>query len=670
MASFAAQAALRSKWTDLVESSTPTFDVPEEVTSGVKNVVGWLKQASLEVRQAGRRKLSQLSNTMGAHSQSLTLLHFNDVYNVESGTNEPVGGAARFCTAIKSFSHLEPLVLFSGDCFSPSMLSTYTKGEQMIDVLNECGVQCSVFGNHEFDFGLDILSQWVSRTNFPWLMSNVIDNETGRPLGDGKITHVIDWNNKRIGLMGLVEHEWLDTIATINIEEILYIDFVEAGRRLATQLKQEGCDYVIALTHMRTPNDRKLAESVEEIDLILGGHDHVYEILQINGRYVIKSGTDFRQFSKITLNFESSGVVITTEEINVTSAFEEDPIVKEKLEKFTSQIEGKMEEVLGCFSVELDGRFSSVRTQETNLGNWVCDVVLAATGADLVMINSGTLRSDTVHPPGTFTLRTLTSIVPMRDPLIVLEVTGQVILDALENSVSAYPKLEGRFPQVAGVCFAFDPSKPPGRRVDPELVRIGDEYLQLNQTYHLATKMYLHGGNDGYTMLKDVKVIMDEEECPELGLAIQNHFQAINMRMEKTKRHSKHRQSLVTLSRRHSLVKALDGELDGPPPLRRSSTVDHSHSMHSAHLPHAPSHAPVHGHPDRRSPRSCLVRRASLEDLEQESCKLSPKIDGRIVILTEEKRQEMLLERQRVEADSVIEEVEDESSPQGSIDRS
>lgn len=78
-------------------------------------------QASLEVRQAGRRTLSQLSNTMGVPNQALTLLHFNDVYNVESRQQEPVGGAARFCTAIKSFSHLQPLVLFSGDCFSPSM---------------------------------------------------------------------------------------------------------------------------------------------------------------------------------------------------------------------------------------------------------------------------------------------------------------------------------------------------------------------------------------------------------------------------------------------------------------------------------------------------------------------------------------------------------------------
>lgn len=76
-------------------------------------------------------------------------------------------------------------------------------------------------------------------------------------------------------------------------------------------------------------------------------------------------------------------------------------------------------------------------------------------------------------------------------------------MEALENGVSMYPKLEGRFPQVAGVSFAFDPSKPPGQRVDPAFVRVGDEYLNLQQTYHLATKSYMHSGCDGYTMLRN-----------------------------------------------------------------------------------------------------------------------------------------------------------------------
>nr|CAI5831330.1 unnamed protein product [Callosobruchus analis] len=667
MASFTAQAALRAKWSSLVEDHT--IEVPPEVTSKVTSVVGWLKQASLEVRAAGRRAVNTLSGTAMAGvpegdgapgdgpSDQLVIIHFNDVYNVEPRlSEEPVGGAARFCHAVKQLSHLRPLVLFSGDAFSPSMLSTFTKGEQMIPVLNEVGTHCAVFGNHEFDHGLEVLSQWIPRCEFPWLMSNVLDNETGRPLGGGRITHVVEWAGRQIGLVGLVEKGWLDTLGTVNPNETTFLDFVEAGQKLAAQLKQEGCDYVIALTHMRLPNDTKLAENCEEIDLILGGHDHIYDVRQVNGKYIIKSGTDFRQFSKITVDFgkcSTDSPEVTVEEMNVTSQIPEDAKLKEVLDKYTTIIESKMDDVLGVFAVPLDGRFTAIRTAESNLGNWVCDVVLAATGADLVILNSGTLRSDQVHPAGDFTMRDLTNVIPLRDPLVVLKVSGQTIVDALENAVSKYPNLEGRFPQVAGISFAFDPSKSPGQRVDPNFIRIGDEYLKLDSWYHLATKCFLHEGRDGYTMLKNAEVLVPEGECPELGLAIQNHFQAINMRLGKTKKHSKHRQSLVTLSRKHSLVKNLDGstgDLDGPPPLRRASTVDSSSG----------SPPPTSG-----GHHTKLTRRASLDDLEQESCQLTPRIEGRIVIInSEEKRQELILQRQRMEQDSIIEEVDDESSPQ------
>jgi 5'-nucleotidase len=93
---------------------------------------------------------------------------------------------------------------------------------------------------------------------------------------------------------------------------------------------------------------------------------------------------------------------------------------------FSGVMEGKMDEVLGAFSVPLDGRFQSVRTGETNLGNWICDVILAATGADLVLLNSGTLRSDQIHPAGNFSMRDLVTIIPMMDPLVVISVTGRI----------------------------------------------------------------------------------------------------------------------------------------------------------------------------------------------------------------------------------------------------
>lgn len=233
--------------------------------------------------------------------------------------------------------------------------------------------------------------------------------------------------------------------------------------------------------------------------------------LQINGTNVIKSGTDFRQFSKITIDKlrDASGKIqVDVEQIDVTSEYKEDEELKEILAKYSETIEAKMEEVLGEFSVELDGRFSKIRTSETNLGDWVCDVMLSATGADAVIINSGTFRSDQVHSPGPFRMRDLVSIVPMRDPLVVLEVSGKTILDALENSVSGYPKLEGRFPQVSGLSFVFDPSKPPLSRVEPKLVQIADEWLNEDQRYSLCIKNYMADGCDGYKMFKDCKVLV------------------------------------------------------------------------------------------------------------------------------------------------------------------
>lgn len=84
-------------------------------------------------------------------------------------------------------------------------------------------------------------------------------------------------------------------------------------------------------------------------------------------------------------------------------------------------------------------------------------------------------------------------------------------METLENGVSMYPKLEGRFPQVAGISFAFEPNKPPGKRVDPNFIRIGDEYLKLNQHYRLATKSYMHSGCDGYVMLKDAEILVSAQ---------------------------------------------------------------------------------------------------------------------------------------------------------------
>jgi len=185
-----------------------------------------------------------------AQRQPLTVLHFNDVYEVEARSREPVGGAARFVGKLRSYaqSSRRPAVVFSGDVFAPSLMSTVTKGEHMVKYLNMMDITAACIGNHDFDFGTDNLEKLIGLSNFPWLLSNVTTKADGRQLAGGHKTLIVEHEGWKLGFMGLIEQEWLATLATIEPEEVQYRDFVEVAHELCKELRSKGCDLVIGVT--------------------------------------------------------------------------------------------------------------------------------------------------------------------------------------------------------------------------------------------------------------------------------------------------------------------------------------------------------------------------------------------------------------------------------------
>lgn len=164
-------------------------------------------------------------------------------------------------------------------------------------------------GNHELDRGLDVLKQRLSETSFPWLVSNVFEkvpdvpdtaadlwkSPTAVPLGGIKPFHVLERAGYKFGFMGLASYDWLSTLDKIDPDDLIYVDFCKTAERLSLFLRQHhSCDFIIALTHMRVPDDFVLAENVSGVDLILGGHDHILSKRFVNGRWLVKSGTDFK----------------------------------------------------------------------------------------------------------------------------------------------------------------------------------------------------------------------------------------------------------------------------------------------------------------------------------------------------------------------------------------
>lgn len=295
----------------------------------------------------------------------------------------------------------------------------------------------------------------------------------------------------------------LDTINSLP-PDLVYQSASETAKKLIPPLRAQGAEIVIALTHAREPSDVKLAEKTPPglIDIILGGHDHFYAHQIINGTHLLRSGTDFKQLSYIEARRKPSGQAgwdFNITRRNVVRSVAEDPDTVDLVDKLSSSLKNKLEKPIGYTAVPLDGRFTTVRTQESNLGNFVCDLMRHFYGADCALMAGGTVRGDQIYPPGVLLLKDILNCFPFEDPVVVLRVTGKAILDALENSVSLVPALEGRYPQVSNIRFAYNPSLPSGSRV--QWVKIHNQTLDHDKIYVLATRGYMSRGKDGFTSL-------------------------------------------------------------------------------------------------------------------------------------------------------------------------
>ncbi|XP_039269043.2 snake venom 5'-nucleotidase-like isoform X1 [Styela clava] len=500
------------------------------------------KGSILDIRLKPSQEQSIVSTSSRTHSicslpadvtKRFSILHFNDVYELTERKKEPVGGAARFSNlfqqifevAKKDCNGEKPFIAFGGDCLNPSILSSATKGRHMIEVLNHIKVNAAVFGNHEFDFGVEHAADCAKSMNFPWFLSNVTEKDNGEPFGDGVISRIMPWNGLKIGLIGLIEEEWLDTLTTVDKSELCFEDYVTRGNELASDLKTKGANLVIALTHMRWPNDIRLAQEVKNIDIILGGHDHEYGVKLVDDCVIVKSGCEFQTFSRVDLFLKNGGDFdVSVTRYDVTSKIEPAVDMENIVNRYMTVLERQLQESIGPLRTSLDGLYKHVRSRETNLGNFVADVMRMTTRADIVLINSGTFRSNTVHSDEEFRVRDLMSILPIHDNVVILEVTGQQLLRGLENAVCKYPRHEGRFAQVSGFCFGFDPKASPGKRVVRESVKIHGEPLDLERFYKLATKAYVARGRDGYECFRSCRLFNDPDSGPIVSTVVRNHI--------------------------------------------------------------------------------------------------------------------------------------------------
>jgi len=569
------------------------------------------------------------------------IIHFNDVYNINpiikkdasGAVTNVIGGAARFQTFINTLSPLKPLILFSGDFLSPSDISTVTKGEHMVPIMNGVGITCAMIGNHDLDYGNKHCIEMLAKLKYPVLNTNIMtpSNEvaTGdltvdsklelQPLGKCMTSYIHKYNdNCNVGILGISEN-WSETLPILPENGVVYLDFIQECQKRVDELKNNKdnkIDLMIVLTHSRLLNDQLLASKITGVDLICGGHDHMYfcGMHDDTKTMIVKSGTDFKNVSWLQVQLNSDGDQIQTcqqaqkieQELskslnekkgafkgprytflnryyNIDINLKADQVTEKLVHDLSAAFQQQMGQTIGYLAAPIDCRFSTVRSQESTAGNFVADVIRRAYRCDVVFLCGGALRADRILPAGKFTYKDILDLVPFQDSIVVIKMKGSSIIKVLEHGVSGVPKADGKFPQISGLRFLYDPAQPIGQRVkkvwieryvderissfakslsslkggqspnaeqqdveekdaandddDGDEVEVGldDEEDQMeiikhDQVYKLATRQYIANGGDGYTVFEQetVETIVDEEAGVPMSVILRNFFWAVD----------------------------------------------------------------------------------------------------------------------------------------------
>ncbi len=445
-----------------------------------------------------------------ADEVKITFLGVGDVYNFEEEDGR--GGFARLNAVARAERAANPntLYLFDGDMLSPSLMSGFDKGQNTIDFTNLVPFDLAVPGNHEYDFGPENFAEKMKASAYPWAAIN-ITNDDGSPVEGLDGVMVKEMAGLKIALIPVAQDTSPEVSSTGSLKFLPTLDTAIAAAEAA---REDGADLVVGVVQTNMENDRALIAS-HAFDVILSGDDHSYATAYDGVTAYVETSIDGQFLTPVDL-------YVTVEEKDGereiswypgfrfidTAAVEPDPESAALAAKFTAQMDETLGVEIGTLDGGLDSRRNVVRSEEATMGNLIADAMRDATGADIAIMNGGGIRGDRTYDAGArLTRRDILTELPFGNITVVTELPGSQVLLALENGVSQIEKGAGRFPQVSGMTYVFDPAAEAGSRVSE--VTVGGAALEADKLYTVAVNDYILGGGDGYAALGGGRIVTD-----------------------------------------------------------------------------------------------------------------------------------------------------------------
>jgi 5'-nucleotidase / UDP-sugar diphosphatase len=435
-----------------------------------------------------------------AQAESVRILYLNDFHGFAEpykpyGSDEMLGGIAYLSGRANELRKEKPtLLLAAGDMIQGNNWVNFFQGASAIEAMNAMKFDAMVSGNHEFDFGQDILKQRIAEAGFPVLCANVEGFSQLKPYIIKELAGI------RFGVIGLATADTPVTTHPKNVAGLKFIAPEDALRHYLREVKEQS-DIVIVLSHIGHQADRILAEEVEGIDIIVGGHSHTKLLspVVVNNTLILQAWEHAKALGVLDFTVEEGKIMKydgRLEEIKPASGAM-DKEVMTIVTKYSEKVDAVLNETIGETESDLDGEH--VREGETNLGNLLADIIRAASGADAAIVNGGGIRAG--MKKGAISVNNVYNVLPFNNYIVAIRLTGTEIKATLEHGVSAIEKNEGRFPQVSGLTFTYNATASVGSRVSD--VFIAGRPIEPGRGYTVATNDFLAAGGDGYTAFGD-----------------------------------------------------------------------------------------------------------------------------------------------------------------------
>lgn len=464
-------------------------------------------------------------------------------------SNVNYGGAAVLSTYWKADRAQYPntITFTAGDAYGASPpLSNFFNEEPAVLTMRMMGINIDTFGNHNFDRGVSHLQSMISLAKSPAgtnpgePFSYVVGNLKARKLNLKRIQpyHIFDMSGVKVAMIGLVNPEAPTLVFPGNFGTMTPSNPVNRAMRLRERARQEGAEVFVIITHMGVTgfdNNNQpfgplvdFANKVSGFDVIFGDHTDIQYSGTINDQLVIENRSKGFTYARTLLKVrpqtgkvvEKSSEFVSPLSANVTP----DAAIETMLQPYRDALAPIFNTSIGTASMTIlrsdkCGQ-SAGRTCESAIGNLVTDAMRTTYGTDFAITNSGGIRDaltcptvdvptdfcpSFVPPPFPITRGQAQAVLPFGNVVVTLQVNGAELKSMLENGVSAMPGVNGKFPQVSGLCFTYDIHAAAGSRVTGAVRQANDGSctgaavdLTAGSNYTIAENDFMASGGDTY----------------------------------------------------------------------------------------------------------------------------------------------------------------------------